>query len=149
VMSTTEAQQLLRNGCADTVNGGRAPWACARREAGAKGCECANEGRGGRAGARRLEIGRGGDGCGLGVRRGRGLHDDAQVVHGRFGGEGSDRRTHRSARANERTGGRAGKWDPWYSERGCVRVGEIGADKSVPLGNEQEREESARANRCR
>jgi hypothetical protein len=72
-----------------------------------------------------------------------------QVVHRRFGGEGSNRRTHRSARANERTGGRAGKWDPWYSERGCVRVGEIGADKSVPLGNEQEREESARANRCR
>jgi hypothetical protein len=29
---------------------------------------------------------------GLGVRHGRGVHDDAQVVHGRFGGEGSDRR---------------------------------------------------------
>jgi hypothetical protein len=51
--------------------------ACARREAGAEGCECANEGRGGQAGARRLEIGQGGDVRGLGVCRWRGLHGDA------------------------------------------------------------------------
>jgi hypothetical protein len=43
-------------------------------------------------GARRLEIGRGGDRRGLSVRHGCELHDDAQVVHGRFGGEGSDER---------------------------------------------------------
>jgi hypothetical protein len=64
-------------------------------------------------------------------------------------GKGPTDETHRSARANERTGGRAGKRDPWYSDRGCVRVGEIGADKSAPLGNEREREESVRADWCR
>jgi hypothetical protein len=47
-----------------------------------------------------LEKGQGGDVRGLGVRRGRGVHSDAWVVRGQFGGEGSDRR------------------DPWVSERG-------------------------------
>jgi hypothetical protein len=55
--------------------------------------------------------------------------------------------THRSVRANERTGGRADKRDPWSSERGCVRVGEIGADKSAPLGSERERERRERVGR--
>jgi hypothetical protein len=111
MMSTTEVRRRLRNGRADTVNGGRAPWACARREAGAEGCECANEGRGGRAGARRLEIGRGGDMHGLGVRRWRGLHGDAHVMLGRFGGERSDRRdppVSEGERENGRSGWQAG-----------------------------------------
>jgi hypothetical protein len=110
-MSTTGARRRLRNGRADTVNDGRAPWACARREAGAEGCECANVGRGGRAGARRLKIGCGGDGRGLGVRRGCGLHGDAQVVHGRFEGEGSDRwdpPVSEGERGNGRSGWQAG-----------------------------------------
>jgi hypothetical protein len=66
-------------------------------------------------------------------------------------GKGPTDRTHRLARAHERTSGRASKRDPWYSERDCVRVGEISADKSAPLGSEREREreESARADWCR
>jgi hypothetical protein len=47
--------------------------------------------------------------------------------------------THRSARAGERTGGRADERDPWDSERRCVCVEEIGADKSDPLGSKRER----------
>jgi hypothetical protein len=89
------------------VNGGRAPWTCARCEAGAEGYECVNEGRGGRAGARRLEIGRGGDKRSLGVRRGHGLHGDAQVVHRRFGGEGYDSRDP-PVSEGERENGRSG-----------------------------------------
>jgi hypothetical protein len=63
-------------------------------------------------------------------------------------GKGPTDGTHRSARANERMGGRAGKRDQWYSERSCGRVGEIRADKSAPLGSEREREKSARADWC-
>jgi hypothetical protein len=47
--------------------------------------------------------GRGGDGRGLGVRRGRGVHSDMRVVCGRFRRGGSDRRgprTSKSGRAN-------------------------------------------------
>jgi hypothetical protein len=58
--------------------------------ASAEGCECASEGRGGRVGAGQLEKGQGGDGCGLGVRRGHGVHGDAWVVRGQFEGEGSN-----------------------------------------------------------
>jgi hypothetical protein len=54
------------------------PEACARCEASAEGCECANEGRGGRAAARQLE-----KRSGWGQARPR-------VVHGRFGEEGLD-----------------------------------------------------------
>jgi hypothetical protein len=67
------------------------PGACTRCEASAEGYECVNEGRRGRAGARQLEKGRGGDRRGLGERRGCRVHGDAQVVHGWFGEEGSDR----------------------------------------------------------
>jgi hypothetical protein len=52
-----------------------------------------------------LEKGQGGDGRDLGVRRGRGVHSDAWVMHGRFRREGSDRRDPRvseSGRANGR-----------------------------------------------
>jgi hypothetical protein len=66
-----------------------------------------SEGRGGRAGTGQLEKGRGGDECDLGVRRGRGVHGDARIMLGRFGGEESDRRDPRvneSGRANERSG---------------------------------------------
>jgi hypothetical protein len=48
--------------------------------------------------------------------------------------------THRSARANERMGGRASKWDLWDSERSCASAGEVGADKSAPPGSGRERE---------
>jgi hypothetical protein len=61
----------------DTANDGGTPWACAQCEASAESCECTNEGRGGRVGARQLEKGQGGVGRILGVRRGRGVHDDA------------------------------------------------------------------------
>jgi hypothetical protein len=86
---------------------------------------------------------------GLSVRRGRGFHVDAQAVYGRFGGEGSDRQdppVSEGERENGRSGWQAG---PWYSERGCVRVGKIGTDKSAPLGSEREREEIERADWCR
>jgi hypothetical protein len=64
-------------------------------------------------------------------------------------GKGPTDGTHRSARANEGTGGRAGKRDPWYNERGCVRVGKIGADKSAPLGSgERERERGEESTRA-
>ena len=76
---------------------------------------------------------------------------DSTVMHGSCAGgsegKGPTDGTHRSARANERTDGRAGKRDPWYNERGCVRVGEIGADKLAPLGSERERERGERAGR--
>jgi hypothetical protein len=49
-----------------------------------------------------LEKGQGGDGRGLGMRHGRGVHDDTLVVRGRFGGTGSTDGTHGSARAGER-----------------------------------------------
>jgi hypothetical protein len=51
---------------------------------------------------------------------------------------------HRSARTNERTSGRAGKRDPRDSKRSCTSVGEVGADKSAPLGSGRERERKAR-----
>jgi hypothetical protein len=66
------------------------------------------------------------DGRGLGVRRGRGVHGDALVVCGRFGGGGEGTgptdRTHGSARAGERTGGRADEWGMRDRERAraCV-----------------------------
>jgi hypothetical protein len=61
-------------------------------------------------------------------------------------GKGPTNGTHRSATTNERTGGRAGKRDPRDSDRSCVSVGEVGADKSAPLGSGGERErESGRA----
>jgi hypothetical protein len=41
-------------------------------------------------GTGQLEKGQGGDGRGLGVCSERGVHDDAWVVRGRFGREGSD-----------------------------------------------------------
>jgi hypothetical protein len=63
----------------------------ARRVSRAEGCESTSEGREGRAGAGQLEKGRGGDGCGHDVCRGRGVHDDAGVVCERFVGEGSER----------------------------------------------------------
>jgi hypothetical protein len=53
--------------------------------------------------------------------------------------------THRSARANDRTSGWAGKQDPRDNERSCASAGEVSADKSAPLGSGREREESARA----
>jgi hypothetical protein len=49
-------------------------------------------------GTGQLEKGRGWDGRGLDVRRGRGVHSDARVVRGRFEEDESDRR------------------DPWVSE---------------------------------
>jgi hypothetical protein len=104
-------QQWRRNGRVDTTNGGGTPWACVRVEASAESCECANEGRGGRASARQLEKGRGGDERGPNVRRGRGVHGDAQVVRWRFGGEGSDRRdppVSKAERVNEGPGWQAG-----------------------------------------
>jgi hypothetical protein len=55
-----------------------------------------------RAGTRQLEKGRGGDERGFDVHRGHGVHDNAQVVHGRFGEEGFD------------------KWDPPVNEGGRV-----------------------------
>jgi hypothetical protein len=55
-------------------------------------------------------------------------------------GKGPTDGTHRSATTNERTGGRAGKRDPRDSDRSCVSVGEVGADKSAPLGSGGERE---------
>jgi hypothetical protein len=55
-------------------------------------------------------------------------------------GKGPTNGTHRSATTNERTGGRAGKRDPRDSDRSCVSVGEVGADKSAPLGSGRERE---------
>jgi hypothetical protein len=61
-------------------------------EASVEVCECASDGRGGRAGVGELEKSWGADGCGLDVRRGRGVHGDARVVRVRFRGEGSDRR---------------------------------------------------------
>jgi hypothetical protein len=60
-------------------------------------------------------------------------------------GQGPTDRTHRSARVNERTSGRAGKRDPRDSERSCVSAGEVGADKSAPPGSGREREDSVRA----
>ena len=64
-------------------------------------------------------------------------------------GKGPIDGTHRLARAHERTSGRASKRDPWYNERGCVRVGEIGADKLAPLGSERERERVPARESCR
>jgi hypothetical protein len=64
-------------------------------------------GKGSEWGTRQLEKGRGGDGRGLGVRLGHGVHGDARLVRGRFGREGSDRRDPRvgeSGRANGRPG---------------------------------------------
>jgi hypothetical protein len=58
-------------------------------------------------------------------------------------GKGPTDGTHRSVRANERTGGRVGKRDPWDSERSCASAGEVGADKSAPLSSGREGEESA------
>jgi hypothetical protein len=89
------AQRRPQNGRETTAIGGGAPWTRVRCEANAKGCKCASEGRGGRAGVGKLEKGQGGDG------RGRGVHSDAQVMRGRFGGERSDKRDHRSVRAGE------------------------------------------------
>jgi hypothetical protein len=43
--------------------------------------------------------------------------------------------THRSARANDRTNGWAGKRDPRDNERSCASAGEVSADKSAPLGS--------------
>jgi hypothetical protein len=64
-------------------------------------------GKGSEGGTRQLEKGQGGDGRDLGLRRGRRVHDDAQVVRGWFGREGSDKRDPRVSergRANERPG---------------------------------------------
>jgi hypothetical protein len=57
-------------------------------------------GKGSEWGTRQLEKGRGGDGRDLGVRLGRGVHDDTRLMRGRFGREGFDR------------------WDPRVSESG-------------------------------
>jgi hypothetical protein len=56
-IGAASAQRWWRNGRADTANGGGSPWACARCEANAKGCECVSEGRGGRASAGQLDKG--------------------------------------------------------------------------------------------
>jgi hypothetical protein len=58
-------------------------------------------------GTRQLEKGRGGDGRDLGVCRGRRVHGDARVVHGRFGEDESNRRDPRvseSGRVNGQPG---------------------------------------------
>jgi hypothetical protein len=102
---------------------------CARCEASAEGCECTSGGKESEWGTGHLEMGRGGDERGLDVRHGRGVHDDARVVRGQFGREGSDRR------------------DPWVSEGRCACVEEIGADKWAPLGSERDKGERACADR--
>jgi hypothetical protein len=58
-------------------------------------------------------------------------------------GKGPTDGTHRSPRANERTGGQAGKQDPRDNKRSCTSAGEVGTDKSVPLGSGRERGERA------
>jgi hypothetical protein len=57
-------------------------------------------------------------------------------------GKGLTNGTHRSTRAGERTGFCADEWGPQNSERRHVRVDEIDADKSAPLGSERERGKS-------
>jgi hypothetical protein len=106
-MDTARAQRRPQNRRETTMSDGGAPWVCARCEASDEGYECTSEGRGGRAGIGQLEKGQGGDKRGLSVRRGRGVHGDAWLVRGRFGGEESDRRDPRasdSGRANWRQG---------------------------------------------
>jgi hypothetical protein len=66
---------------------------------------------------------------------------------GSLGGNGPTDGTHGSARAGERTGGRADEQGLWDSEGRCTCAEEIGADKSVPLGSERERGERASAGR--
>jgi hypothetical protein len=109
---TTRARQQPQNRRETMANGDGVPWVCAWCEASAEGCECVSEGRGGRVGTGQLEKGQGGDGRGLNVRRGRGVHSDARVVRERFGEDESDRRDHGSARAGERTGGQADERTP-------------------------------------
>jgi hypothetical protein len=84
-----------------------------------------------------LEKGQGGDGRDLGMRHGRGVHDNALVVRGRFGGTGSTDGTHGSARAGGRTGGQADERGPRdrESKRACAE--KIDTDKSAPLGSER------------
>jgi hypothetical protein len=120
------------------------PAACARCEAGAVGCECANEGRGGRADARRLEKGRVGTGAASACVVGAESTATRRLCTGGSEGKGLTDGTHRSARANKGTSDQAGKRDPQDSERSYVSEGEVGANKSAPPGSGREREESAR-----
>jgi hypothetical protein len=64
---------------------------------------------------------------------------------GGLGEKGPTDGTHGSARAGERTGGRADERGPWDSERRCTSTEEIDTDKSAPLGSEREREKRERA----
>jgi hypothetical protein len=79
------------------------------------------------------------------VRRGRGVHGDARVVRGRFGGDGLTDETHRSARAGERTGSRADERGPRNNEGRCACVERTSADRSTPAGSERERGKRERA----
>jgi hypothetical protein len=78
------------------------------------------------------------------VRRGRGVHDGARVVRGRFGGEGSDRRDPRVSDSERAAGLTSGAL---RTERGehAPGGGGVGADKSAPLGNERARGKRERA----
>jgi hypothetical protein len=137
---TERARRRPRNGRETTSSGGGAPWVCAQCEASVEGCECASEGRGGRAGTGQLEKGWGGDesaasACVVGAES----TATRGSCTGGSEGKGPTDGTHGSMRAGERTSGRADERGPRDSGRRCARVEEIGADKAAPLGSDRER----------